>query len=252
MTSKTNSSSTTARIGRGDASVPTHVAVIMDGNGRWARARGLPRTEGHRRGAESARAVIKEASRLGIKYLTLFGFSSENWKRPEGEVMDLMGLLRLYLRKELAELHKQGVRFRVIGDRARLPKDVQDLVGAAEERTRCNAGLNLVLALSYGGRAEIAATARALAEQVKAGTLAASDIDETLFAAHLETSDIPDPDLLIRTSGEQRLSNFLLWQTAYTEFVFTDTLWPDFGAEAFAQAIAAYQTRERRFGAVGV
>ena len=234
------------------ASMPVHVAIIMDGNGRWAAARGLPRTEGHRRGAESARAVIKAASRAGVKYLTLFGFSSENWKRPSGEVLDLMGLLRLYLRKELAELHKQGVKFSVIGDRARLPEDVQDLVTAAEQRTRDNMGLNLVLALSYGGRVEIVNAARTLAEQVQAGTLDPADISEDLFAENLETTHIPDPDLLIRTSGEKRISNFLLWQCAYTEFVFTDTLWPDFRAEAFDEAIAEFQSRERRFGAVGV
>ena len=234
------------------ASMPVHVAIIMDGNGRWAAARGLPRTEGHRRGAESARAVIKAASNAGVKYLTLFGFSSENWKRPSGEVLDLMGLLRLYLRKELAELHKQGVKFSVIGDRARLPEDVQDLVTAAEQRTRDNTGLNLVLALSYGGRVEIVNAARTLAEQVQAGTLAPADISEDMFVENLETAHIPDPDLLIRTSGEKRISNFLLWQCAYTEFVFTDTLWPDFRADAFDAAIAEFQSRERRFGAVGV
>lgn len=234
----------------GDASVPTHVAIIMDGNGRWAAARGFPRTEGHRRGAESVREVIKTASRIGVKYLTLFGFSSENWKRPSGEVMDLMGLLRLYLRKELAELHKQGVRFRVIGDRARLPEDIQTLIVTAEERTRTNAGLNLVLALSYGGRAEITNAARVVAEQIKSGALQPADIDENVFANALETADIPDPDLLIRTSGEHRISNFLLWQLAYTEFVFTDTLWPDFRAEEFESALAEFQSRERRFGTV--
>ncbi|MFC1672830.1 isoprenyl transferase [Pseudomonadota bacterium] len=233
------------------ASVPAHVAIIMDGNGRWAAARGLPRTEGHRRGAESARKVIKSASRAGVKYLTLFGFSSENWKRPSGEVLDLMGLLRLYLRKELAELHKQGVRFRVIGDRTRLPGDVQDLVEAAEERTKDNTGLNLVLALSYGARAEVTNAARALAERVRAGEIDPADIDEEAFAANLETADIPDPDLLIRTSGEQRVSNFLLWQLAYTEFVFTDILWPDFDDQEFESALVQFRARERRFGAVG-
>jgi len=236
----------------GDAPLPTHVAIIMDGNGRWASAKGLPRTEGHRRGAESVRTVIKAASRLGVRYLTLFGFSSENWKRPSGEVMDLMGLLRLYLRKELAELHKQGVRFRVIGDRSRLPVDIQDLITVAEQRTRDNVGLNLVLALSYGGRAEIVNSARIIAERVKNGELDPADIDENLFAGSLETADIPDPDLLIRTSGEQRLSNFLLWQTAYTEFVFTDTLWPDFRTEEFEHALSQYQSRDRRYGSVGV
>jgi undecaprenyl diphosphate synthase len=236
----------------GDAPLPVHVAIIMDGNGRWASAKGLPRTEGHRRGAESVRTVIKAASRLGVRYLTLFGFSSENWKRPSGEVMDLMGLLRLYLRKELAELHKQGVRFRVIGDRSRLPVDIQDLITVAEQRTRDNVGLNLVLALSYGGRAEIVNSARIMAERVKSGELDPADIDENLFAGSLETADIPDPDLLIRTSGEQRLSNFLLWQTAYTEFVFTDTLWPDFRTEEFEHALSQYQSRDRRYGSIGV
>ena len=235
-----------------DESVPLHVCVIMDGNGRWAAARGLPRAEGHRRGAEAARKVIKEAARLGVGYLTLFGFSSENWKRPAGEVTDLMGLLRLYLRKELASLHKQGVRFRVIGERSRLPEDVQSLIRSAEERTRDNTGLTLAVALSYGGRAEIVRAAQALAQNVKAGELEPSDIDESTFAQHLETADIPDPDLLIRTSGEQRISNFLLWQCAYSEFVFTDTLWPDFNAETFKDAISEYQSRERRYGAVGV
>ena len=232
--------------------LPQHIAVIMDGNGRWAAGRGLPRAEGHRRGAESVREVIKEASRLGVEYLTLFGFSSENWKRPSGEVTDLMGLLRLYLRKELAELHKQGVRFRVIGERSRLPGDVQKLIVAAEQQTQDNPGLNLVLALSYGGRAEILGAARALAEKVKAGELDAAAIDEAVFESHLETTDIPDPDLLIRTSGEQRLSNFLLWQCAYTEFVFTETLWPDFTAQHFRDAIDQYRSRERRYGAIGV
>ncbi|OEJ68125.1 di-trans,poly-cis-decaprenylcistransferase [Magnetovibrio blakemorei] len=236
----------------GDAPLPVHVAIIMDGNGRWASARGLPRTEGHRRGAESVRTVIKAASRLGVRYLTLFGFSSENWKRPSGEVMDLMGLLRLYLRKELAELHKQGVRFRVIGDRSRLSVDIQDLIIVAEQRTRANVGLNLVLALSYGGRAEIVNSARNMAERVKSGELDPENIDEDLFAKSLETADIPDPDLLIRTSGEQRLSNFLLWQTAYTELVFTDTLWPDFRTEEFELALSQYQSRDRRYGSVGV
>ena len=235
-----------------DTAVPVHVGIIMDGNGRWAAARGLPRAEGHRRGAEAARAVIKEAARQGVEYLTLFGFSSENWKRPSGEVTDLMGLLRLYLRKELADLHKQGVRFRVIGERARLPGDVQKLVEAAEQRTRDNTGLTLVVALSYGGRAEIVNAARALVEQARAGTLDPATIDEDAFAQRLETADMPDPDLLIRTSGEQRISNFLLWQCAYTEFVFTDTLWPDFGAKDFQDAIAQYRSRERRYGALGV
>jgi len=235
-----------------DTAVPVHVCVIMDGNGRWAAGRGLPRVEGHRRGAEAVREVIKEAARLGVEYLTLFGFSSENWKRPTGEVTELMGLLHLYLRKELAELHKQGVRFSVIGERARLPQDVQKLIVAAEQRTQGNTGLNLVIALSYGGRAEILGAARALAEKVKAGELDPAAITENMLESHLETADIPDPDLLIRTSGEQRLSNFLLWQCAYTEFVFTETLWPDFTAQNFRDAIDQYRSRERRYGAIGV
>lgn len=235
-----------------NTAVPVHVCVIMDGNGRWAASRGLPRIEGHRRGAEAVREVIKEAARLGVNHLTLFGFSSENWKRPSGEVTDLMGLLRLYLRKELAELHKQSVRFRVIGERSRLPEDVQKLIAAAEQQTQDNSGLNLVIALSYGGRAEILGAARALAEKVKAGELDPAAIDEDLFESHLETAGIPDPDLLIRTSGEQRLSNFLLWQCAYTEFVFSETLWPDFTAHHFRDAIDQYRSRERRYGAVGV
>jgi len=231
--------------------VPVHVAIIMDGNGRWAAAQGLPRSEGHRRGAESVRAVIKSASRMGVKYLTLFGFSSENWKRPSGEVVDLMGLLRLYLRKELAELHKQGVRFRVIGDRSRLAPDIQTLIETAENRTRANAGLNVILALSYGGRAELVAAARRLAEQVKSGTLQPGEIDETVLGGALETADIPDPDVLIRTSGEQRISNFLLWQMAYTEFVFTDTRWPDFRDREFEDALEKFARRERRYGSTG-
>ena len=166
--------------------------------------------------------------------------------------MDLMGLLRLYLKKELADLHKQGVRFRVIGDRTRLADDIQDLIRTAEERTKDNQGLNFVLALSYGGRAEISQAARALAEQVKSGDIDPTDIDEAMFAGQLETADIPDPDLLIRTSGEKRISNFLLWQSAYAEFVFVDTYWPDFRADQFQDALAQYQTRERRYGAVGV
>jgi len=232
--------------------IPVHIAIIMDGNGRWAAARGLPRAEGHRRGAESVRRVVKEASKIGVQYLTLFGFSSENWRRPSSEVLDLMGLLRLYLKKEMSALHKQGVKFSVIGERTRLPEDVQDLVQAAELRTCDNTGLNLVIALSYGGRAEIVKAARTLADQVKAGDLDPQDISEELFSENLETSGLPEPDLLIRTSGEQRISNFLLWQCAYTEFVFTDILWPDFGAEAFESALTEFLSRERRYGAVRV
>jgi undecaprenyl diphosphate synthase len=233
-----------------DRQIPRHVAIIMDGNGRWAKARGLPRIAGHRRGADAVRNAVRAAGELGVRYLTLFGFSSENWRRPSDEVADLMGLLRHFLRAELAELHRQGVRIRIIGERKRLPADVCSLIEQAETTTRDNTFLDLVVALSYGARAEIVSAARQLAEAAKAGTLDPAAIDETLFARHLATADIPDPDLLVRTSGEKRVSNFLLWQCAYTEFVFLDVLWPDFGREAFESAIAEFGRRERRYGAV--
>jgi len=233
----------------GGAPLPVHVAIIMDGNGRWARARGLPRIAGHRRGAESVRRAVTAAAELGIRYLTLFGFSSENWKRPTAEVDDLMGLLRHYLRGEIAELHKNGIRLRVIGDRAKLAPDIVTLIANAEEMTRDNAGLTLVVALSYGSRAELTVAARALAQAVRDGKIGPEDIDEAAVERHLFTADIPDPDLLIRTSGEKRLSNFLLWQSAYTELVFMDTLWPDFGRNELEEAIREFQRRERRYGA---
>jgi undecaprenyl diphosphate synthase len=228
---------------------PTHVAIIMDGNGRWATARGLPRFAGHQRGAEAVREVVEGCNRLGVRYLTLYAFSSENWKRPETEINDLMGLLRVYVKRELADLHSNGVRLRFIGDHAVLPSDIQDLINGAEERTRENTGLNLVIALNYGARNEILAACRQLAEDVKAGRLDADGVTEQVFASRLSTHGIPDPDLLIRTSGEQRLSNFLLWQAAYCELSFVDTLWPDFTQEHLAKAIADYQKRERRYGA---
>jgi undecaprenyl diphosphate synthase len=228
---------------------PTHVAIIMDGNGRWAKARGLPRTAGHSRGADAVRETIKCARALGIKYLTLYGFSLENWKRPEEEVNDLMGLLRLYMRKEISELAKNGVRIRFIGERGRLAPDIVALIEDAEERTRANTGLQLIVALSYGSRQEITAAARRLAEEAASGVLSPDDIDETLLDERLFTAGIPDPDLVIRTSGEKRVSNFLLWQLAYSELVFVDTLWPDFGRADFEQAISEYQRRERRYGA---
>lgn len=233
----------------GGAPLPVHVAIIMDGNGRWARARGLPRIAGHRRGAESVRRAVTAAAELGVRYLTLFGFSSENWKRPSTEVDDLMGLLRHYLRGEIAELHKNGVRLRVIGDRAKLAPDIVTLIANAEEMTRGNAGLTLVVALSYGGRAELTAAARELARAARDGKIAPEDIDEAAVERHLFTADIPDPDLLIRTSGEKRISNFLLWQSAYAELVFMDTLWPDFGKAELEEAIREFQRRERRYGA---
>jgi undecaprenyl diphosphate synthase len=227
---------------------PQHVAIIMDGNGRWAKSRGLPRVAGHRRGAEAVRRTVMAAADLGIRYLTLFGFSSENWKRPAGEISDLMGLLRHYLRGEIAELHRKGVRFRVIGDRARLPADIVTLIDNSEILTRSNQLIDLSIALSYGGRAEIAQAARRIAEGVKAGRLAIDEIDETCFGRHLLTDGIPDPDLLIRTSGEQRISNFLLWQSAYAELVFTGTLWPDFDKPDLERALRDFQGRERRYG----
>ncbi len=225
---------------------PLHVAIIMDGNGRWAKARGLPRTAGHKRGADAVKRVVKSAGSLGISYLTLFGFSSENWQRPENEVKDLMGLLRFYLESEIAELAANGVRLNVIGDRTRFPKDTVDLIAGAEALTASNTKLVLTIALSYGSRQEIVAAVKAiLAENPDPAA-----VDETTVTRHLFTADLPDPDLLIRTSGEQRISNFLLWQLAYTELVFTDTLWPDFGHAELEAALATYQSRERRYGAV--
>jgi len=228
---------------------PAHVAIIMDGNGRWAKARGLPRIAGHRRGAESVRRTVVAAAELGISYLTLFGFSSENWKRPSDEIDDLMGLLRVYLRGEIAELHQKGVRVRIIGDRTRLAPDIVTLIANAEALTHDNSRLTLIVALSYGGRHDIVQAAQRLAAEAAAGRIAPAAIDEAMFAGHLYTAGIPDPDLLIRTSGEQRISNFLLWQSAYTELVYTDTLWPDFGVGDLEKALREFHGRERRYGA---
>lgn len=230
--------------------VPRHVAIIMDGNGRWAKARHLPRAAGHRKGMEAVRAVVKAAGEAGVEVLTLFGFSSENWKRPEDEVKDLMGLLRIYLRKDAHDLHRQGVRLRVIGDRARLAPDIQKQLADVEAMTAANTKLTLVIAISYGGRDELVHAARALARAAAAGELDPESIDDDAFARNLFTAGLPDPDLLIRTSGEQRISNFLLWQMAYTEFVFLDILWPDFDRDALAAALDLYARRERRYGAV--
>ena len=232
-----------------DLTIPTHVAIIMDGNGRWAKARGLPRIAGHKRGADSVRAAIESAIKYGVRYLTLYSFSSENWKRPEDEVNDLMGLLRRYLRSEIAELHKNGVRLQVIGERSDLSNDIVDLIEDCEALTAQNTTLDLIIALSYGGRMEIANAAKILAEKSVAGEINSDDINETLFELYLDTSGIPDPDLLIRTSGEKRISNFLLWQLAYAELVFLDSLWPDFNEEEFALAISEFSRRERRYGA---
>jgi undecaprenyl diphosphate synthase len=229
--------------------VPRHIAIIMDGNGRWAQARGLPRIAGHRHGAEAARRAVTAAAELGVPYLTLFGFSSENWRRPSGEIQDLMGLLRHYLRGEIAELHRNGVRLRVIGELGRLDPDILEMIEGAEAMTRDNARITVTIALSYGGRAEIVAAVRAIAQRVQSGSLAAAAIDEDCFARYLFTAGLPDPDLLIRTSGEQRISNFLLWQSAYSEFVFTKTLWPDFSKHDLEEAIDEFCGRDRRYGA---
>lgn len=230
---------------------PKHVAIIMDGNGRWAKARGLPRTAGHRKGVEAVRRTVEAARELGVPYLTMFGFSSENWRRPEGEVFDLMQLLRFYLRSEIAELHKNGVRLRVIGDRAKLSGDIVTMIEKAEELTRNNAELNLIIALSYGARQEIVEATRQMVRDALEGRLSPEEITEESFSARLLTRDVPDPDLLVRTSGEQRISNFLLWQSAYTELVFVDTLWPDFTKRDLEDAIREFNRRDRRYGAVG-
>src|SRR5215208_4769861 len=216
--------------------VPRHVAIIMDGNGRWAAARGLPRVEGHRRGVEALRGVVRAASELGIVYLTIFSFSAENWSRPATEIGDLFGLLRRFIRNDLATLHRDGVRVRVIGQRHGLEPDICALLNEAEELTRNNTRLNLVVAFNYGSRQEIAAAAQRLAREVAEGS------------RDLDAPDIPDPDLIIRTSGEQRLSNFLMWQAAYSELVFVPIHWPDFDKAALESAIAEYARRERRFG----
>ena len=228
---------------------PAHVAVIMDGNGRWAASRRLPRLAGHREGARALRRTVEAAIRNGVSWLTIYAFSSENWSRPPGEVIDLTGLLRQYLASEIRELNENGVRLRFIGDRSRFSTDICDRLAAAERDTAGNQRLNLTVALSYGARGEIAAAARAAAEAARDGRLDPARLDEVAFAGFLSTAGIPDPDLVIRTSGERRLSNFLLWQAAYAELVFLDVLWPDFGAEHFAAALADYARRERRFGA---
>jgi undecaprenyl diphosphate synthase len=227
---------------------PRHVAIIMDGNGRWAAERRLPRIEGHRRGVEAVRRTVEAAGDLGITHLTLFSFSSENWSRPAEEIRDLFGLLRRFIRRDLADLHKNGVRIRIIGSRTDLNDDIQRMLDDAVELTKENSALNLTIAFNYGSRNEIARAATRIAEEVKAGVLAPEDMTEELFGSYLDTDGLPDPDLLIRTSGELRLSNFLLWQLAYTEFVFVDTYWPDFNKTHFEEAIAEFQRRNRRFG----
>lgn len=222
----------------------------MDGNGRWASARGLPRTAGHRAGVERVREAVRTAAEAGIAYLTLFAFSSENWNRPQQEVSDLMGLLRFFIRKDLAELHRENVCVRVIGCRETIQPDIRALLIEAEERTRGNTGITLVIAFNYGARDEMVRAVRRIAEAVQSGAMDPASIDEAAISSRVDTAGIPDPDLVIRTSGEQRLSNFLLWQAAYSEFVFLPCLWPDFDREAFHGALVEYSRRDRRFGAV--
>lgn len=234
-----------------DRDGPSHVAVIMDGNGRWAQMRGLPRQEGHRRGLEALRRTVKNAGELGIEILTLYSFSTENWRRPPAEVSFLLGLLKRFVDKDLAELHAAGVRVRIIGARLDLAPELCHLVERAEAMTRDNTAMLLVVAFNYGSRDEIARAAARLAGEVAAGRLAAEAIDETLLSSRLDTADLPDPELVIRTSGEMRISNFLLWQAAYAEFVFTPVLWPDFDRAALEAALAEYGRRERRFGGLG-
>ena len=228
--------------------VPRHVAIIMDGNGRWAAARGLPRGEGHRRGVEALRWTVRGAGELGVSFLTIFSFSSENWSRPPEEIGDLFGLLRRFIRNDLASLHRDGVRVRVVGERTGLDSEIVSLLDEAEGLTRANTKMTLVVAFNYGSRQEIAHAARRLAEEVAAGKRDPASINPDAIESKLDTAGIPDPDLIIRTSGEKRLSNFLMWQAAYSEFVFVPVHWPDFDKAALAQAIDEYARRERRFG----
>ena len=234
------------------ACAPAHVGIIMDGNGRWAAQRSLPRFEGHRRGVEALRRTVRAAIDLGIVYLTIYSFSAENWSRPKDEVRGLMGLLKRFIRNDLADLHANNVRIRIIGERSALPPDIGPLLTEAEDVTRNNSGLALVIAFNYGGRQEIVEAAKSLARDAAAGRIDPAAIDAAMFESRLWTAGLPDPDLVIRTSGEQRLSNFLPWQAAYSEFVFMPVLWPDFDRAALEEAIAEFGRRERRFGNVGL
>ena len=227
---------------------PEHIAIIMDGNGRWAKARGLPRSAGHRAGVEALQRTVRAVGDRGIGWLTVYAFSSENWSRPKTEVKDLMGLLKLFIRRDLAELHRNGVRVRVIGERTGLQADIADLLREAETLTALNRGMTLVIAFNYGSRDEITRAVAKLARDVEAGLLKASDIDAGKISQSLDTVGIPDPDLIIRTSGEERLSNFLLWQAAYSELVFLPDYWPDFDRNLFFDALKIFASRDRRFG----
>jgi undecaprenyl diphosphate synthase len=234
-----------------DVSAPAHVAIIMDGNGRWAAARGLDRGAGHREGVAAARRAVEAARDLGVKRLTLYSFSTENWRRPAGEIRALMSLLREFIIKDLPTLKEKGVRIQIIGERNNLDLELCALVNRAEKETSANDRFVLQIAFNYGGRDEILRAARSIARSAVAGELDPASIDEKVFGAHLDTANMPDPDLVIRTSGEKRISNFLLWQAAYAEYVFLDVLWPDFTAEDFAAAIVDFKKRERRYGGVG-
>ncbi|MCP4820855.1 MAG: isoprenyl transferase [Shimia sp.] len=229
---------------------PKHVAIIMDGNGRWAQARGRPRLFGHHAGAKRVKEIVRACPSMGVKYLTIFGFSTENWKRTQSEVAGLMSLFRQYIRKEARALKDEGVRVRFIGDRPRLDQKLQDLMDELEELTRDNEGVNLTIALNYGGRDEVARATQRLAQDVANGSLKPEDVGEETLPKYLDTHVLPDPDLVIRTSGEARISNFLLWQSAYAEYEFIDTLWPDFTRDVFRELVQSYATRDRRFGAV--
>lgn len=228
--------------------MPQHIAIIMDGNRRWAAKRHLPKKMGHRAGVDAVRDIVRAAGELGVSYLTLYGFSSENWNRSPEEVSDLMGLLRLFIRRDLAQLHQNNVKVRIIGERTHLDTDIVALIEEAETLTNDNDGLHLTVAFNYGGHAEITSAVKRIAEEVKLGALQPCDISEASIESHLDTAGTPHPDLVIRTSGEKRLSNFLLWQSAYSELVFTDVLWPDFNKATLEEAVLEYQARDRRFG----
>lgn len=230
--------------------IPKHIAIIMDGNGRWAKKRKLPRTMGHKAGVETIRRVLKEADRLGVKYMTLYAFSTENWKRPKDEVNALMKLLIQYLKQEINELHKNGVKINVLGDISRLPIECQKEIKSSVEKTKNNTGITMNIALNYGGRDEIIRATKLIVEDVLNGNINLEDINDGIFEKHLYTKDIPDPDIIIRPSGEQRLSNFLLWQCAYSEFWYSDICWPDFKEEDLRRAIYDFQNRDRRFGGI--
>jgi undecaprenyl diphosphate synthase len=230
--------------------VPRHVAIIMDGNGRWAAARGLPRSAGHKVGVEALRRAVKAASDFGIEYLTIYSFSSENWSRPASEVSFLFDLLRRFIRQDVVELHSAGVKIKVVGDRENLEPGMVSMLDDAERLTKENSKLTLVVAFNYGSKQEISRAVTAIAHKIEAGEICIADISPELIATNLDTHGIPDPDVLIRTGGEQRISNFLLWQCAYTEFVFVDEFWPDFTSEIFARALDEFRGRDRRFGGI--